>query len=272
MRHPNEFWLKYLIVCAEMSYSDICDITEMYGFPRPSRDYIDELADRLNETKPRPFRRNSAKVKDWIRRQRIASLAFNDKEAAKSREFLEDKVLRNVLEILLIANTERAMIPDICLALTGKKPSLTSIELFEHYFWKVDLLTLKEWESYLRTHPEHKALIAARERGPEFALWKLGHRVEIPKLDMLNTIKHEATMRFLETGSMNNGKDTALTAKLWSEVLFKAEEELSKTGDPIKKIMEDLKSISIKLDSAPVKDMKSLTGGFHSANVGVEKK
>jgi hypothetical protein len=71
-------------------------------------------------------------------------------------------------------------------------------------------------------------------------------------------------MRFFEVGSKKNSKDTALTAKLWSEQIFKSLEELNKSGDAVQEVLEDLKNITIRLEKSSIKDIEALSGGNHS--------
>ena len=264
MRQPNEYWLKYMLIHSGASYSDIISASEMYGFVPPIQSYLQDLRQTIDRTKPKPFRVNTPTTRTWLRRQRVMSLVSGDKEALKARDYLGDTKLRPVLEALLISDTKKSDIPEVCKELTGKKITVQSIKFFEHYFWNRNSLTLKEWELYLAEHPAGEMLLACRERGTEYALWKLGYRIDMEHEEVVRGVLHEATMRFFEVGSKKNSKDTALTAKLWSEQIFKSLEELNKSGDAVQEVLEDLKNITIRLEKSSIKDIESLSGGNHS--------
>ena len=264
MRQPNEYWLKYMLIHSGASYSDIISAAEMYGFIAPTQSYLQSLRHTIDRTKPKPFRLNSVAARTWMRRQRVMSLVSADKEAIKARDYLGDTKLRPVLEALLISDTEKSRIPELCKDITGKKVTAKSVKFFEHYFWNRNLLTLKEWEGYLSEHENGDVLISCRERGTEYALWKLGYRIDIEHEEVVRGVLHEATMRFFEVGTKANSKDTALTAKLWSEQIFRSLEELSKSGDAVQEVLEDLKNITIRLEKSSIKDIEALSNGNHS--------
>ena len=264
MKQPNENWLKYLLISSGPTYDDIVDLAVLYGFSAPTRDYLQELNNKISETKPKPFRKNSTKVRNWLRRQRVMSLINGDRDAVSARKFLGDTKMRPVLEALILADADRASIPKYCETIAGKKPTEKSVRLFEHYFWNRDSLSFFEWEVYLTSHPNGKMLVACHERGYEFALWKLGFRENIPQDQIVRNVLHEATMRYFETGGRDNTRDTAMTAKMWSETIFKSLEEMNKTGDGVQRVLDDLRHLALKLEETGIKDIDFITGGNHS--------
>jgi hypothetical protein len=260
MRQPNEYWLKYMLVSGS-TQSDIVDISRLYSFTVPDRDYLRELSQKLNETKPSPFRATLKPAKAWLRRQRIMSLFTSDESAVKARTYLGNYKLRPVLEALILADTDRASIPDYCAKICGKKPSTKSVRLFEHYFWNRSLLTPSEWAGHLAGHDEGDLLLECYRRGPMYALWKLGYREEVSPDEVVKGILHESTMRYFETGSEKNSKDTAIMAKLWSEQAFRALEELGKTGDGVQQVLDELKNIAIHLEKTDISSIEALKNG-----------
>ena len=264
MKQPNENWLKYLLVSSGPTYENIVDLAALYGFPPPLLEYLQELNGKLSETRPKPFRQDSTKVRNWLRRQRVMSLMNGDKDALKARKYLGDKKIRPVLESLILADTPRDSIPGYCEAIAGKKPSLKSVQLYEHYFWNRDSMSFFEWEVYLTCHPNGKVLLDCHERGPEFALWKLGYREDIPQDQIVKGVLHEATMRYFETTGKDNTRDTAMTAKMWSETIFRSLEEMNKTGDGVQRVLDDLKHLALRLEGTNIKDIDSVTGGNYT--------
>jgi hypothetical protein len=258
MKQPNEYWLKYMLMFSEMSLEQIAETAVMYEMLEPPEGYLSSLRDKLLETRPERFRMDFGPTRAWVRRQRIMSLAKEEKYAVQGRNLLGDTRARPIIEALLLANMLPADVAISVKTLTGKEVSKRAIDMFRHYFWNADLLSTKQWHEYFREHPNGKVLKSCYARGPEFALWKMGHRPELEQKAVMRGLFNEATMRFFETTSMPNTKDTALTAKLWAENIFRATEELNKTGDAVQQVIDGLRDIAIKLGKRDVSSIQDL--------------
>lgn len=259
MKHPNEYWLKYLILFSGMSLEQISETALMYEFPEPDPNYLRELRDNLEETRPSPFRLSSASVKTWLRRQRVMSLAREDVNAVAARDHLGHPKVRRMMNAMLLSGTESDEIATYVTQLSGLKTTKKTVELYRHYFWNTKLLSLKQWRDYLKEHHDGKMLLSCLHQGTEHALWKLGHRVELPQEDVLRGVFHEASMRFFEMSQAPNTRDTALTAKLWAESIFKATEELNRSGDAVKQVITELKDMAIRLGRRDISSIEALS-------------
>ena len=279
---PYEYWLKYLLLHPKINNSSIPDAAGLYALASPTEEYLKSLDDALKLTRPKPYKLDNKKVKSWLRRQRVYSLMYNSDAAVAARACFNNHRLVRTLQYLITADTPRDSIPDYCESIVGTRPTLAVVKMFEHYFWNREALSYHEWETYLGftwsyegehgkkekvwSHLDGEELFNCYERGPEYALWKLGYREEIPTDRLIRGVLHEASMRFFETGSMRNTRDTAMTAKMWSETIFKAVEELSKTGDAVQQVIDQLKAVAIKLEKTNIKSIDELTGGEYSSN------
>ena len=282
MRLPYEYWLKYLLLHPKVADDSIPGIVKLYGLAAPDEDYMRELVEVLDASKPKPYKLTNKKVKAWVRRQRVYSLLYDSPDAVAARSLFDNHRLVRTLQHLIIADTPRSKVPEYCEAIVGTRPTVSVVKLFEHYFWNRELLTYHEWQEYLGKyytydgehnkkvtnwyHQDGDVLFQCHERGPEYALWKLGYREEIPTEVLVRGVLHEAAMRFFETSGMRNDRNTAMTAKMWSETIFKAVEELSKTGDAVQQVLDQLKAVAIKLEKTDIADIEELTKGEYSTN------
>ena len=257
-RHPNEYWLKYLLCICGMSHQDVKSMCEMYGMLSPGSNYLSDLSSRMDETKPSPFDIRSPEGARWVRRQRFMSMAREDADAVSARSALQDDKVRRALECLLLANTELELVPGFVRELCGRVLTRKCVDLFRHYFWNRDLLTTAQWVEYLDGHREEDLYWGCYSNGDQFALWKLGGKVDIDGEQVLRDILMESAMRFKETGSQPNGKDTALTAKLWAENVFKATDELNRTGDAVSRVLDGLRDVAIRLGNRPISSVEDL--------------
>lgn len=258
MKHPSEYWLKYMLMFSDLSNAQISETATMYGMVTPSTDYLNSLRGKLLETRPSPFRMDFSPSRNWVRRQRFLSMARGDEHAVNSREILGNTKCRKVIETLLLANMPVEMVSEFVKEITGVSVPEKTVDMYRHYFWNRDLLTTREWLDYLESYEGGKMLASCYSQGGEYALWKLGHRVKLPKEEVLNSVFHESAMRFFETSQFDNTRDTAMTAKLWAESLFKANEELEKSGDAVKQVLDNLKDIAIKLGKRDITSIDDL--------------
>ena len=136
-----------------------------------------------------------------------------------------------------------------------------TIDMYRHYFWNRELLSGREWFAYLDKYPDGKMLQQCYKQGIEYALWRTGYRVDLPQKDVIRSVFHESAMRFFETTASPNNRDTAMTAKMWAENIFKATEELNRTGDEVQQVLEELRSVAIKLGKRDITSLESLKRG-----------
>ena len=258
MKQPNEYWLKYMVLFSEMSLEQIIDSAGLYEFIVPTEGYLSQIRDDLDRTKPAPFRLDRVACKAWARRQRVMSLATEATAAIKARDLLGDTKCRPMLEAFIISDMPMDDVVKYLLKLTGRKVSLKAVKLFAHYFWNRKLLSIDQWHEYLEGHPRKWLLRSCYHRGPDYALWKMGCRVELPQEEVLRAIFHESAMRFLETGQAPNTRDTAMTAKMWAENIFKSVEELNRTGDAVRQVIDELRDFAIRLGRRDISSIDDL--------------
>jgi len=258
MKQPNEYWLKYMLLFSGLSQEQIAESACMFGMPDPSVSYLGSLADKLQETKPPRFDIANSASKAWVRRQRIMSMAVGQKYALQAREILGDTKIRPIVETLIISDASLEDISKYTQELTGTKLPKKSIDMYRHYFWNRQLLSSKEWLDFLDTYPNGDILKKCYKQGLEYALWRIGYRVELSQQDVLRGVFHESAMRFFETSSSPNNRDTAMTAKMWAENIFKATEELNRTGDEVRQVLDELKNVAIKLGKRDISSIEDL--------------
>ena len=224
----------------------------------PDPEYLSSLSSKMDETKPRPFDPDREECVRWIRRQRFMSLARGHKDAIAARSMLQDGKLRKVVECLLLANASPDDIPEYAREICGVVLSRGQVDLFRHYFWNRELLNTRQWVDYLSDHHDEEVYWGCYANGEEYAVWKLGGSLDVNGEDVLREILKESAMRFKETSSLPNSRDTALTAKLWAENVFKASDELNRTGDAVSRVLDGLRDVAIRLGNRKISSIEDL--------------
>jgi len=247
-----------MIMFSGLTLEQIVEMAVMYEMVPPEINYLTALRDKLLETRPTPFRMTSPATRAWVRRQRFMSLAKEEKYAVKARGLLGDTRVRPVIEALILSDMPHDEVSSYTKNITGTHVSKRALEMYQHYFWNRDLLSTRQWFAYLETHPKKRVLKACHAQGPKYALWKSGFRPELAQQEVLKGLFDESAMRFFETTVMPNSKDTAMTAKLWAENIFRATEELNRTGDAVQQVVDGLRDIAIKLGKRDISSIHEL--------------
>jgi hypothetical protein len=261
MKQPNEYWLKYMLLFSGLRIQQIPNAAELYGMQVPSVEYLRFLNAELSKTKPTSLRIENQGTRSWARGKRVLSMALDSPEALKARDILGNNRCRPVLEALLISDMPMEDVVKYSKEISGVGASVRTAKTYKHYFWNRDLLSVSQWYEFLKGHPRGKLLRGCYDQGPEYTLWKLGYRVEIGKEAILRGLLHESSMRFFETSQRENDKETAMTAKLWSEQIFKSIEILDRSGDAAQQVLSELKEIAIRLGKRDISSMESLEDG-----------
>jgi hypothetical protein len=263
LRLPHEYWVIYQICCGD-SDAAIKGSSELYDIRPPEDGYLHVLRAKT----PQPIAKTPVGVRMWQRRMRVHSMCSHLDAANEARECLLEPRLRPLLEILLLADTPREDIPKYCKDITGLKPSVKAVKLFEHYFWNRSLLSDKQWGLFLNKDREDKEkwhLHDCYMQGPEYALWRMGYRIEVDHQHMLELVAQEACMRIMQSTVDPNTRDTAIKANLWLDGYMKVLERLDREGHAKQEVLDLLRSMSIRLDKSTVEDIESVTGGSYSS-------
>ena len=259
MPSPQEYWIKYLVCCQDFSNTDVNNVLDLTGFLRCEDAYISGVRDMALMDKPR-LRVTDVKCRPWLRGQRILALARNDEVAQQARDTLSDTKLRPILEALLLAGLSDLDVALNAATLAQRRVSEELVRTYRHYFWNVGLLTLSEWRDYLDNYQgsHGKKLRTYYNKGAVFTLWKLGQRPTVTVDQAIETIFQESTLRFMELTAYPNGQDTALASKMWAENVFKASELLSRTDGAIKRSLDELSQVALRLGRREISSIDSL--------------
>lgn len=254
MRLPYEYWLKYLLVSAQATTEQIADLCKLHQLPEPEDAYLTRLRNELGG------RRHITDV-PTLRRLKIKALAKAEPDAVAARELLTEYRLRPALELLIISGMPASEISFYAETVLKRVIPPNVVSMYRHYFWNPDLLSNYDWELFFidcKDNFHTKKLKQSLLRGEEFALWKIGYIKESEHRGIISNMLYESAMRFKELSAYGNGHDTALSAKMWAETVFKSAEFLSRDEDAIKSTVEDLNSFALKLGRREISSVAAL--------------
>ena len=248
MRHPYERWLKFQLQFSDFSREEIIELSANYGFVEPKVEELLLLKRQLRATKPKA-RKGSRKYLKWIRDEQLWGMYSRHPDvAAAQRHILQKSHTRQVVEYLLVANTPCSEISVWVEQQLGTPLKASVIQAYTHYYWDVDTLSPSQWFEYFKAIPSgFKMQDCYQIRSPEYALWKLGHRVKLNRTEAFESMRHEGFMRFTDTSRLSNNMHTSQTAKNWADIAMSADDRLAGQSDAMASVLEELQGLRIAL-------------------------
>ena len=260
MKFPFERWLKFLLQFTEFSNDEIQELCRSYGFAVPHVDDLKALKREIRETRPKHYRKGTPQALKWVRDQGLWGMYTDAPVVVAAKKLTHQHRLRQTIEYLLAANTKPTEVADYLQQALGDTVDPDVISAYSHYFWDVNSLAPRQWTEFCREQgPEGYVLSDIYQlRSAQFALWKLGHRVELDRVDTFKAMFHESTLRFMDTSRLKNGQGTALSAKAWADIAFAADDRLAGTSDKATEILRELKDLKIALGRRDISSIEEL--------------
>lgn len=126
--------------------------------------YLDSLDKQIQDAMPDPFKPTSMRhgpSQDFLQEQGIWSMWHPDRAVQEARTIFKDPVLREHVCAILTMQGTPTQIRDLLLQGFGRNFLHESIKKFQHYFWRLDLLTMEEKERLLQTAQNASVLLSA---------------------------------------------------------------------------------------------------------------
>ncbi len=252
MRFPCEYYIRYLLL--SLTVAEVKEQVELLGYPAPNENYLK----RLNRETKKVNKSTGKEMRKWARDNRVYSMLAQTKDSVEARQLTVDPNFRSVMETLLMSGLPSDKIAENFSVLSGNPLDSSVVELYEHYFWNRKIMAQDDWEKFLRRYPNGQDLYRCWLSPPAVALWKVGISPRLDEKHIVDKILGDSFMRWEETNSMKNSKDTAITAELWSKVMFKALDERRQGGDALSRILMNMHEATLRLRSMNVPDARLL--------------
>lgn len=192
MRHPSEYYVKYLLAASWGDEENILDATVVsetlkdLNLPPIDEEEFDRLRGIFDP--PENYRFNSTshqETVEFMKREKIFS--YWNSNGDMRRVMLEmvgsdNRLLQHRIHILLMGFVPSGVIAEKVSRYYHLKDSITAsmVEHYRHYFWRVQNLTEREWMEFLVGDPHFDQYIAALKCGDQQALFRAGFN---PKYD-----------------------------------------------------------------------------------------
>lgn len=300
-RSPSEYYIKYLVVHPDGYDNErIRSICSKLDIEILGAWYLDQL--RAEARPPTPFLPQDPghqPSQKFIQRECLRSIFAPDESMLKAQQILEKPRLRELVEVMTLSGAPSEAIAKALAMRIRYRCDPSTITLYRHYFWDIDLLDSYEMRAFLalrlervagNADPEVKAqyfhlhkmrftdprVVAARlPTSPLSALMAQVQMGVMPKglqlQDVLESVRFMSSLRALEASTLGgpqgagDGQGYMVTADIANRLL----ETIVKPEDQLRK---DLMNISLKLSGRTVPAVAELTGGRHTIDLQPEPK
>lgn len=248
LRWPCERYIQYLIVGGEArwAFADIRRHIQHLGYPPPALDYLVNLRDRLERTRPKPYLIGGQPPEEWLRSVGIWDLVCENRSAQAAYRILGDHDLRMAVEAAILSGIPFNQVIPLVNQILGEDLRDEDFHTYRRFFWDRSLLMPIQWHDFLDLYPGGRSLALCYKLDPSYTLHHLG--VEIETLDtrtMIFRVAQIAFFRCVETESMEAGLSTAKQTRSYAATITDAHRELSGATE-LGRIIDQVKQIGLK--------------------------
>lgn len=274
-RAPYEYYAKYLLTRFNVDATK--HKLESSGFGTQDREFLRVLRRKVFVGKPSPCVTGSQAHEAWLRKHRVYQLSAGKQDALSALEVLQTPRLRSALEIMLTGGVSTEESSERLFMLSGTECPKSVVELYQHYFWNVNLLAGRDdWREFL-THtekytapsgevgyrladryPQGRLLLTVYESDPEVALWRIGVKTDIDDAVILSTVVNDTFMRWQELRHETSSPITTVKMERVGNLLIKAIQEKREAGAQMATINHLQHQLALKVRSYTREDGRLL--------------
>ena len=299
LRSPAENYIKYLVVHPDAFTTD--DIRERLldeGLDFISNAYIDKLRTKLKPPKPFfPNKRTHAASLNFILRERINGMFQRNDLINRAIELLNTPRAKEFVEAMILVHVPRSAIAAFVTQHRGVYCTPSVLELYEHYFWNINLLDTTQMRVLLElrvdTAVANTPELAGKTALLKHAYFKDARKVAAdlpysPTTAMLAQMRlgikpgkselalrmlearDAATIRAIEAAQQDGPGDSQkfLNYITGSKIL---QELIEMVVKPEEEMREQLASIALRTDTREIPSIHKLSGGSHTVDVAPTK-
>jgi hypothetical protein len=263
-RSPSRRWLAHHLLLG-YSVDEITTLGPSYGVYG-----LDILADELQSFQNRVIRERTASTEAAVRRQRQLIALGRQHHYEAMANLAQNGQARRLVETLLLAGLTPSNIASELPLLQGREDAIRLLQLA---LMDSSLMSSSELQAYYRVikHPDMYHFISVYGRGFDFAMWKLGMRIEYDHKHMVSVLAHEAGMRALETTALPPTESTAKSFSAYTQSYIALLEQQRESGSDVDRALLALKEFALRTNRTETPRLIDVTGGNDSISARAKK-
>lgn len=277
MGHPAEHYTKF-VMAGSWGRGEACDVNDLnrslalLGLPSLTESQFNNLWAQF--TPPEDFDfddRSHEETAEFMESHKLLTIWQGDEELGRViREIIVERPqLQFKVNLLLLGRLPSGVIADKLSDRFSMFPPMTErmIDLYKHYFWKVDHAGYAEWAETLKGSPYYDHYMASLYNGEQQAMWRAGFS---PKVDVKKALKDAQRQIFFRLKALESQPDTKAVldqvVKLTRELRY-LYATLYAEGEGLPEKLRELRVFLMKHDIPDVRELEDLVdksrgGGF----------
>lgn len=169
MKHPAEYFLKYLCSRPGAGVEEVIGIAGRMGFGLMSHDYIAELHGEVTRGMPAnysPRDRLHVPSRRFLKRMGIRGMWHPTQAVEEAVALYNSPPLSELVCALLLQGRSESEIVQILTHLHAVAVTSMAITQYRHFFWNVGLLSFEEWAIFLDQTEAHPVARVALDAMP----------------------------------------------------------------------------------------------------------
>ena len=277
MGHPAEHYAKFLLAGSwgkgELyDVNDVNKLLSLYGIPSLGESQFNNIWAKF--TPPEDFdfdNRSHEATAKFMESHKLLTLWRGDEEMGRViKDIIADRPqLQYKINLLLLGRLPSEVIAAKLSERFGMFPPMTErmIDLYKHYFWKVDHAGYSEWSETLKGSPYYDHYMASLYNGEQQAMWRAGFS---PKVDVKKALKDAHRQIVFRLKALESQPDTRYVldqvVKLTRELRY-LYATLYAEGEGLPEKLRELRVFLMKHDIPDVRELEDLVdktrgGGF----------
>jgi len=275
LRHPSEFYLRFLLSRQQHSYDEITAMCELADVGAPAPEYLDQIDAVVMENRPVPFRGHDLRhvaSQRYLRKLGIAEAWNKNRYMKEAIALLGNSQVRSLMETFILSPLKPSQAVGKIRKSIGYDLPEQVYDLFRHYFWNDLLLNMEEWAEFIphrRVSHQEWLRLAVTARGPkgvQLLLWKTGTG-PIRHADSGKIFKHlrnVAYMKALELEFEPATKDVSTAFKNFVQAAKMSQEEVNTSEAAMTDVLDSFQAFKMKTVVSQVPSLLELTDGSFS--------
>lgn len=270
MRHPSEYFIKYLVtldhpmadqntwIASSLSHLGLPQLE-----PETSESYLSLIREEMEEGKPNPLKPDKEQKHrpslKYLKDKKIYSLYNPDtysKEA--TADILGNMQVRPMVETMLLGRVPHKEIARKVNEKFGMFLRAESVAAYEHYYWNVNLLTVDDWVRLFEGSKKAGTVESIIQGGRGVALFRLGYPVDVDAKDVLQQTLETLYFDLQDWKTQPRSIEKTKALNMIAKAVTLLDEQLSQAESAIKDSLKAFEKFRIDQLSEKPRSIKQL--------------
>jgi len=251
--HPSHYFAKYLMSLGTRDSYDNnwvrATMTAHGCFPLTEEE-AQEIREEISADMPRDYRPRDKRHKAstaFMRKHKVYSYHHpNEAHDRMVSQILTVPFTRELVERLLLGRLDPQFIATKLNSRYNLLLTKRSVDLYRHFFFNVDLLTLDDWQYHLRERGDYKTQMCIAQVGAPLAVFRAGLKQSIDSKHMLKRAQQMLFMTLLEVNEMPLSKEKVSMMTKLTTGLLRVDERLSQSDMALKEVLQQFERFRLK--------------------------